>query len=162
MPKEGGMPQREFADIGELRACAGQEVAISDWMEVTQERIDTFADATNDHQWIHVDEERCRQESPFGTTIAHGFLTLSLIPQFSYATISIRQKFRMSINYGCNKVRFMSPVPCGSQIRNRYQLLEVSDVDGGWQTRWQVTVEIAGKEKPACVAETLSRYYRVE
>ena len=154
------MPQREFADIRELRECTGQEVAISDWLEVTQERINAFADATSDHQWIHVDVERCKTESPFGTTIAHGFLTLSLIPQFSYATVSIREKFRMSINYGCNKVRFMSPVPSGSRLRNRYSLLEVTDVEGGYQARWQVTIEIEGKSKPACVAETLSRYYK--
>lgn len=153
------MPQRQFADIEDLQRHAGQEVAVSDWLEITQERINAFADATSDHQWIHVDVERCKRESPFGTTIAHGFLTLSLIPQFSYATLSVGGKFRMTINYGCNKVRFMSPVKSGSRIRNRYTLLEVSQVEGGWQSRFQVTIEIEGQQKPACVAETLSRYY---
>lgn len=153
------MPLREFADIAELQSCVGQEAAISDWLEITQERIQAFADATSDHQWIHVDVERCKRESPYGTTIAHGFLTLSLLPQFSYATIGVRQPFRLTLNYGCNKVRFMSPVKCGSRIRNRYTLVEVSAVDGGWQSTWRVTVEIEGQPKPACVAETISRYY---
>jgi acyl dehydratase len=150
---------RVFADIAELRSCVGHEVAVSDWLRIDQDRINSFADATGDHQWIHVDVERCRRESPFGSTIAHGFLTLSLIPQFSFATIEIRERFRMILNYGCNKVRFTSPVKCGARIRSRYTLLEVAAVDGGWQSRWQVTVEIEGQEKPACVAESLSRYY---
>src|ERR1051325_8465127 len=128
IPKEGRMPQRQFADMEELSSCVGQEVAVSDWLEITQERINAFADATSDHQWIHVDVERCRRESPFSTTIAHGFLTLSLLPQFSNATIRIRQTFRMMLNYGCNKVRFMSPVKCGARIRNRYTLLAVETV----------------------------------
>ncbi len=162
MPKGERMPLREFANIAELQSCTGQEVAVSDWLEVTQERINAFADATSDHQWIHVDAERCSRESPFGTTIAHGFLTLSLLPKFSYETIRVNEKFRLTLNYGCNKVRFMSPVKCGARIRNRYTLLEVSAVEGGWQSRWQVTVEIEGQQKPACVAETLSRYYSAD
>jgi acyl dehydratase len=153
------MPKREIADIAELESLTGQEVAVSDWLEVTQERIDAFADATGDHQWIHVDVERCRRESPFRTTIAHGFLTLSLIPQFSFQTLSIRQSFLMSINYGLNRVRFINPVRAGARIRSRHQLMELSGVRGGWQTRWQVTIEIEGQEKPACVAETLGRFY---
>jgi acyl dehydratase len=153
------MTKREVETIQELQELAGQEVAVGEWLEVTQDRIDAFADATDDHQWIHVDVERCARESPFGTTIAHGFLTLSLLPRFSYAAIGIRQPFKMTINYGLNKVRFPAPVRCGSRIRTRHQLLEVAEVKGGWQSRWQVTVEIEGSEKPACVAETLTRYY---
>jgi acyl dehydratase len=153
------MPRRQFSGIDDLRAHAGQEVAVSDWLEITQERVNQFAQATNDHQWIHVDPERAAKESPFGTTIAHGYLTLSLLSQFGYATIGIDQEFQMQINYGVNKVRFMNPVKTGSRIRARYLLLDVTDVPGGWQTRFQVTVEIEGVEKPACVAETLTRYY---
>lgn len=153
------MPKREIADIAELESLTGQEVAVSEWLEVTQQRIDAFAAATGDHQWIHVDVERCRRESPFQTTIAHGFLTLSLIPQFSFETLSIRQSFFMAINYGLNRVRFINPVRAGARIRSRHQLLEVSEVKGGWQTRWQVTIEIDGQDKPACVAETVARYY---
>jgi acyl dehydratase len=153
------MAKREVESIQELQELVGQEVAVGEWLEVTQDRINAFADATGDHQWIHVDVERCARESPFGTTIAHGFLTLSLIPLFSYASVGIRQPFKMTINYGLNKVRFPSPVRCGSRIRTRHQLLEVAEVKGGWQSRWQVTVEIEGSEKPACVAETLTRYY---
>jgi acyl dehydratase len=153
------MPQREIADITELQNLVGQEVGISEWLEVTQERIDAFADATNDHQWIHVDVERAGKESPFGGTIAHGFLTLSLLPHFGWNAMVMKQQFRMTINYGCNKVRFISPVRCGSRLRGRHVLLEVSQVEGGWQTRWQVTVEIEGQNKPACVAETIGRYY---
>ena len=153
------MPKREVADIGELKSLVGQEVAVGDWLEITQERIDRFAEATSDPQWIHTDVERCRRESPFGTTIAHGYLTLSLIPYLSQNSLAIRQPFRMGINYGSNRVRFINPVPAGSRIRNRTTLLAVSDVTGGWQVRWQVTVEIEGKDKPACVAEVISRLY---
>lgn len=153
------MAKRELEDITELQGLIGQELAVSDWLEITQTRIDAFAEATDDHQWIHVDVERCRTESPFGTTIAHGFLTLSLIPKFSYATVGIKQLFKMTINYGLNKVRFPSPVRCGSRVRSRHMVLEVSEIKGGYQARWQVTIEIEGQEKPACVAETLSRFY---
>ncbi len=153
------MPQRVIADIAELKSLTGQDVAISDWLEMTQERINTFADATGDHQWIHVDVEKCKTDSPFKTTIAHGYLTMSLISQFSFAALHIQQKFSYLINYGCNKVRFTSPVKCGAQIRSRHKLLEVTDVTGGWQAAWQVTIEIDGQDKPACVAETLGRYY---
>ena len=159
---EVGMPKRELEGIEELRTLVGEEVGVSEWLEITQQRISDFAAATNDFQWIHVDPERCRTESPFGTTIAHGYLTLSLISQFSYATIGVKQSFAMTINYGCNKVRFISPVKCGARIRSRHQLLEVSDVEGGWQTRWNVTVEIEGQQKPACVAETIGRFYRAK
>ena len=153
------MPKRELADIQELKSLTGQEVAVGDWLEITQERINQFADATGDHQWIHVDPERCKRESPFGATIAHGYLTLSLIPYLNQRSLAIRQPFRMGINYGSNKVRFTNPVPVGSRIRNRMTVLEVSDIPGGWQARWQVTIEIEGKVKPACVAEVISRVY---
>lgn len=153
------MPKREVADIEELKSLVGQEVAVGDWLEITQERIDRFAEATSDPQWIHTDVDRCRRESPFGTTIAHGYLTLSLIPYLNQNSLAIRQPFRMGINYGSNRVRFINPVPAGSRIRNRTTLLEVSVVTGGWQVRWQVTVEIEGKDKPACVAEVISRLY---
>ena len=153
------MPKQEVQDIQELKSLLGQEVAVGDWLEITQERINQFADATSDHQWIHVDPERCRRESPFGTTIAHGYLTLSLIPYLNQRSFTIKQPFRMGINYGSNRVRFTSPVPVGSRIRNRMTVLEVSDVPGGWQARWQVTIEIEGKDKPACVAEVISRMY---
>ena len=150
---------REIADIAELKSLTGQEVAVGDWLEISQERINQFADATGDHQWIHVDVERAKRESPFGGPIAHGFLTLSLIPRLSWNTITLKQPFKMSVNYGLNKVRFMSPVRAGSRIRPRMKLLEVSDIPGGYQTQWQVTIEIEGRDKPACVAETLGRYY---
>jgi acyl dehydratase len=153
------LPRREVADIQELKSLEGQEVGVGDWLEITQDRINQFAEATGDHQWIHEDVERCKRESPFGTTIAHGYLTLSLIPHLSQNAFAIRQPLRMAINYGSNKVRFTSPVPAGSRVRNRMTLLEVSDVAGGRQVRWQVTVEIEGKDKPACVAEVISRLY---
>ena len=153
------MPKREVADIEELKSLVGQEVAVGDWLEITQERIDRFAEATSDPQWIHTDVERCRRESPFGTTIAHGYLTLSLIPHLSQSSFAIKQPLRMTINYGSNKVRFTSPVPAGSRVRNRMTLLEVTDISGGWQVRWRATVEIEGKDKPACVAEVISRLY---
>jgi acyl dehydratase len=153
------LPRREVADIQELKSLAGQEVATGDWLEVTQERIDRFAEATSDPQWIHSDVERCKRESPFGTTIAHGYLTLSLIPHLTQSSFGIRQRLGMTINYGSNKVRFVSAVPAGSRIRSRMTLLEVSDVSGGWQVRWLVTVDIEGKDKPACVAEVISRLY---
>jgi acyl dehydratase len=156
------LPRREVADIEELKSLVGEEVAVGDWVEITQERINQFAEATSDHQWIHEDVERCKRESPFGTTIAHGYLTLSLIPHLSQNSFAIRQPLRMAINYGSNKVRFTSPVPAGSRVRNRMTPLEVSDVAGGWQVRWQVTVEIEGKDKPACVAEVISRLYEAQ
>jgi acyl dehydratase len=156
------LPRREVADIQELKSLEGQEVAVGDWLEITQERINQFAEATSDHQWIHEDVERCKRESPFGTTIAHGYLTLSLIPHLSQSSFAIRQPLRMAINYGSNKVRFTSPAPAGSLVRSRMKLLEVSDVPGGWQVRWQVTVEIEGKDKPACVAEVISRLYEAQ
>ncbi len=153
------MPKREVADIQELKSLAGQEVATGDWLEITQDRIDRFAEATSDPQWIHSDVDRCKRESPFKTTIAHGYLTLSLIPHMTQTAFGIRQPLGMTINYGSNKVRFVGPVPAGSRIRSRMTLLDVGDAPGGWQVRWLVTVEIEGSTKPACVAEVISRLY---
>ena len=153
------MPKREVSGVDELKTLVGQEAGVGDWLEITQQRIDQFAEATCDPQWIHSDPERCKRESPFGTTIAHGYLTLSLIPHLTKSAFGMRQPLAMTINYGSNKVRFTSPVPAGSRIRCRMTPLEVSDLPGGWQTRWQVIVEIEGKDKPACVAEVISRMY---
>ncbi|MGA7227237.1 MAG: MaoC family dehydratase [Acidimicrobiia bacterium] len=136
----------------------GSEIGVSDWMEVTQDRVNAFADATDDHQWIHVDQQRAAQ-GPFGSTIAHGFLTLSLTVKLSSEVELDVGSPRMAINYGLEKVRFPAPVPVGSRIRARVRLVSVSDVDGGIQVNRQVTIEVEGQEKPAMVAETVSRYY---
>ncbi len=153
------MPTREVATIEELKMLEGQEVVVGDWFEISQDRVNQFADATEDHQWIHIDVERCQTESPFKATIAHGFLTLSLLPALTSRAFRINQKFGMSINYGLNKVRFMNPVRVGSRIRPKMTILEVAEIEGGWQNRWQVTIEIEGQEKPACIAETIGRVY---
>jgi acyl dehydratase len=144
--------------IADLDGKVGQELAVSPWVEVTQDRIDQFAKATGDFQWIHVDRERARQ-SPFGTTIAHGFLTLSMLPMLTEAAFTIPDR-TMGINYGLNKVRFTSPVPAGSKIRARFTLAKLEPLDGGVQTTWTVIVEREGGDKPAMVAETISRHYR--
>ncbi len=154
------MPKREVENIDELKTLVGQEVAAGDWFEIAQERINRFADATEDHQWIHVDVERARRESPFGVPIAHGYLTLSLIPFLFHEAFRIRQKFKMGINYGTNRVRFMSPAPAGCRIRNRVKLLELGEIQGGWQAVWQMTIEVEGRDKPACVAEVVYRMYQ--
>ena len=137
----------------------GDTFGPSEWLEVTQERIDGFAEATGDDQWIHVDPEKAAQ-GPFGTTIAHGFLTLSLLVKFQYEVRPERGEFRMGINYGVNKVRFPAPVPVGSRIRAHFEILEVSEVEGGVQVVTKGTVEREGEEKPVCVAEMVSRQYR--
>jgi len=152
----GGM--KTFATLADLVACQGQDVAISDWLHMTQERVGRFADATSDHQWIHVDAERARS-GPFGTTIAHGFLTLSLIPHFLEIALRV-EGLRMVVNYGLNKVRFTAPVSVGSRIRAHLHLLTVQTVDAdGLQIGWKITMELEGAPKPACVAEALVRYY---
>ena len=137
----------------------GDTYGPSEWLEITQERIDRFAEATGDDQWIHVDPEKAAQ-GPFGTTIAHGFLTLSLLVKFQYEVRPEHGEFRMGINYGVNKVRFPAPVPVGSRIRAHFELLEVSEVEGGVQVVTKGTVEREGEEKPVCVAEMVSRQYR--
>lgn len=149
---------REIASLSELKSLVGQEVAISDWIQITQERIDLFADATGDHQWIHVDAERARRESPYGTTIAHGFLTLSLLPMFFQQSLWMRD-VKMGVNYGTNKVRFPAPVPVGSRLRARMLLVSVDDFQGGAQLVWQITMEREGGDKPVCVAESITRRY---
>ena len=149
---------RTFENLSELRALVGREVAVSDWITVTQEQVNLFAQATGDHQWIHVDVERARA-GPFGAPIAHGFLTLSLIPKLFESAMEIRSS-GMGVNYGLNKVRFTSPVPVGSRLRGRMKLLACEPIDNnGMQMSWQVTVEREGADKPACVAETLARRY---
>jgi acyl dehydratase len=149
---------REFASLAQMRALVGQEVAISDWVEVTQERVNLFADATDDHQWIHVDVERCQRESPFGGPIAHGFLTLSMVSSLFEKTIRMLDA-TMVVNYGLNKLRFPAPVPVGSRVRARMTLQKIEDIDGGAQLEWLVAIEREGGSKPVCVAELLLRRY---
>ncbi len=149
--------------LADLQSKVGTEVHVSDWFTITQERINAFADATLDHQWIHVDPERAARESPFGTTIAHGFLTLSLIPYLTGAVDPERERYPglvMAINYGLNRVRFPHPVPVNARIRARSELLGVEEVaNNGLQLIHRVTIEIEGAPKPGCVAETVSRLY---
>jgi acyl dehydratase len=145
---------RRFADVHELRAAQGQILGESDWVTVTQEMIDRFAEATGDHQWIHVDRERAKASS-FGTTIAHGFLTLSLIPQMLYAVYSVG-KVGPSLNYGCNKVRFTQPVPSGSRVRGSIKLLKVEDMARGARVTTETTLRLDTSERPACIAELVA------
>jgi acyl dehydratase len=147
-----------FGNLEELAAKVGQEVVVSDWIEVTQERIDQFADATGDYQWIHVDVERARRESPFGTTIAHGFLTLSLLSHFLNNSLEFGNS-KMGVNYGCNRLRFTAPVKAGSRLRARFKLKEFQRVEGGVQMIWDVAMECEGQEKPVLVAEWVGRRY---
>lgn len=149
---------RVIASLAELKELVGQEVAVSDWVEITQERVNLFADATGDQQWIHIDVERSRKESPFGGTVAHGFLTLSLLPMLMQMAL-VMSDVKMGVNYGLNKVRFPAPVPVGSRLRGRMTLLSVEDIPGGAQVTWQVTMEREGSDKPVCVAESVSRRY---
>ncbi len=153
------MPQRIINGIEELKTLIGQEVAASDWLEVTQSRINDFADVTEDHQWIHIDVDRAKTDSPFHSTIAHGFLTLSMLPHLAAQAFKVEGDFKMGINYGLNRLRFVSPVPAGSRVRARFTLQQVEDVAGGVQLTWSVTCEIEGGAKPALVAEWLVRYY---
>ena len=145
--------------IDDLAQWVGREVATSEWLEITQERIDTFAEAGGDHQWIHVDRERAARESPYGRTVAHGFLTVAVLSKLLGDSLEIAGK-RMGINYGMNRLRFPSPVPSGSRVRARFVLGALDPIDGGVQTTWNVTVERDGEAKPALVAEWLTRHYR--
>jgi acyl dehydratase len=149
------MSPRIINGIEELKTLTGQEIGISDWINVTQEMIDRFADVTGDHQWIHVDPERAKRETPFGSTIAHGFLTVSLLPQLSQQSLVVQGDFKMRINYGFNRLRFVSPVRSGSRIRARFTAQKVTDNE----VTWLVTVDVEGQDKPAVVAEWLSRFY---
>jgi len=149
----------DILDLITLKDRQGHEIGVSDWIEVTQERINQFADATDDHQWIHVDVARAAAESPAKTTIAHGFLTLSLVPVLLRRTLTL-PPMRMSINYGVNKVRFITQVPAGSRIRARFVPASVKDTDdSGIQVIWNITMEREGGEKPCAVVEWITRYY---
>jgi acyl dehydratase len=146
-------------DARELKSFAGREIGVTDWLVVTQERIQQFAEATEDRQWIHLDRERAERESPYHTTIAHGFLTLSLISFLMKQTIQIRSGIRMAVNYGLNRVRFPSAVRADSKIRGRFSLAAVKELPEGIEAIFCVTVESEGADKPCCVAEWIVRYY---
>ena len=148
----------KILDLSELKGLVGHEVATSDWRLLAQDVIDAFANATDDHQWIHVDAERAKAETPFGATIAHGFLTLSLLSPLMRDAVRV-DGLRMTINYGLNRVRFVSPVPSGSRIRARIALGKLEDVGDSTQATWNVTIEREGAEKPCVVAEWIVRYY---
>lgn len=157
---------RVIESLEQLEELVGQEVAVGEWVEVTQEQVNLFADATGDHQWIHVDVERSKRESPYGAPIAHGYLTLSLIPLLMKKAIEMRN-VKMGVNYGLNRVRFMAPVPVGSRLRARAKLLSLESIEApknrpdlkGAQVIMQVTVEREGSDRPVCVAETISRRF---
>jgi acyl dehydratase len=153
------MPPRTIQGIEELKTLVGQEVGVSDWFTVTQPLIDAFAETTGDHQWIHCDPERAKKESPFRTTIAHGFLTLSLLTQLHRGAVSLQGTYKMGINYGLNRVRFTAPVLVDSRIRARSTLQSFEEVRGGAQVTWEITIEIDGSPRPALVAEWLGRMY---
>jgi acyl dehydratase len=150
---------REFETINDYAAQVGKEIGVSDWVMVDQDRINKFADATGDHQWIHVDVERAKKEMPGGKTIGHGYLTLSLVPMLTHS-ISHVKKVSRGINYGSNKVRFTSPVPAGSRVRARQKLIAADPVQGnGMRFTAEITIEIEGQERPACIAEVMSIQY---
>lgn len=155
LTKVGSM--KNFQTLADLAACVGQDVATTEWVQITQEQVNRFADATGDHQWIHVDVERAKQ-GPFGGPIAHGFLTLSLLPQFFDKTVHVVES-SMGVNYGLNKVRFMAPVLVGSRLRGHLHLHSATPIEGGLQIQWNVTVECEDRDKPVCVAESLARIY---
>ena len=152
------MARRIFQNLEELKKMVGQEVGTSDWHPVTQEIINMFADATLDHQWIHVEPERAKKESPFGGPIAHGYYTLSLAPYLMDQILAVQEK-KMGVNYGLNKLRFTAPVPIPSRVRLRATLAQVEEIKGGVQATFNLQFEVEGKEKPACVAEAIYRYY---
>ncbi|MBA3471210.1 MAG: MaoC family dehydratase [Herpetosiphonaceae bacterium] len=147
-----------FASAAELQALIGQEVAVSPWLEIAQPRIDQFAEATEDRQWIHLDAERARRESPYGGTIAHGFLSLALVSYLLEQSVQIGG-ITMGLNYGLNRVRFPAPVPVGARIRAHFVAQEVSAIAGGHQITWAVTIEAENAPKPVCVAEWIVRLY---
>ena len=149
---------KTFETLADLAACVGQDVAATEWVTITQQQVNQFAEATGDHQWIHVDPERAKS-GPFGTPIAHGFLTLSLMPSFFDSALRVNET-RMAVNYGVNKVRFTSPVPVGSRLRARISLQSADPIEPkGFQMVYAVTVEREGSDKPVCVAETIARRY---
>ena len=148
---------KTFAKLQDLQAQIGQEIGLSDWITVDQPRIDKFAEATGDHQWIHVDPVKAAK-GPFGKTVAHGFLTLSLLPEMFAGAFDIGD-VRMGVNYGLNKVRFTAPVPSGGRVRGRFVLREYLPIDGGAQLTVEATIELEGSSKPACIADSISRRY---
>jgi acyl dehydratase len=148
-----------IATLEELKGFSGREIAVTDWLEITQQRINQFADATDDHQWIHTDGERAQRESPYGATIAHGFLTLSLLPKFLKDSLQL-SGLHMAINYGLNRVRFPSAVRAGSRLRARIVLQSIRDVADAAEATYSITIECQNSEKPCCVAELMARYYR--
>jgi acyl dehydratase len=150
---------RVVKSIDELKTLAGQDLGVTEWHEITQDLINRFADTTGDHQWIHVDVERSKRESPYGACIAHGFLTVSLLPGLMREAVEVQGDYKMRINYGFNRLRFTGGVPAGSRIRAHFALNSVKDFEGGVEIAWTVSVEVEGREKPALVAEWLGRTY---
>lgn len=146
--------------VDDVKNFLGKEIGVSDWLVVTQEHINGFADATGDRQWIHLDAQRAKRESPFGKTIAHGFLTLSLISHLMQQTVQIRAGSRLAVNYGLNRVRFPAPVREGSRIRGRFTLAAFKDLGDSYEAIFNCSVECEGVEKPACVAEWIVRYFK--
>ncbi len=151
------MASTTFDGIDQVRAAVGTHLGYSDYTEVTQERVDQFADATGDHQWIHVDVERARAESPFGGPIAHGYLTLAISNELLPQILEVRG-VSLGVNYGVDRIRFPAPVPVGSRLRAGAELVDVSDVKGGIQTLVRITLEVEGGTKPVCIIDSLSRY----
>jgi acyl dehydratase len=159
--RKDNMPKRILDSPSSLKDLVGQELAVTDWFNISQERVQQFADATLDHQWIHIDVERARRDSPFGAPIAHGFLTLSLLSHLMHEAMEIKQGLRLAVNYGLNRVRFVSPVRVGSNIRARMALQSLKDVPpNGMEVVFNATVEVEGGDKPCCVAEWVVRYYQ--
>lgn len=153
------MPPLIVKNPQSIKEFVGKEIGVSEWLQITQDRIARFADATEDRQWIHLDRDRARSESPFGTTIAHGFLTLSLISHFMKEVIAVESGVRLAVNYGLNRVRFTSPVPAGSNIRARVVLQGFKELPDSVEATYAVTIERGPSERPACVAECIVRYY---
>jgi acyl dehydratase len=154
------MPPLVVETLLSITEFVGREIGVTDWLLMTQERIDRFAETTEDRQWIHIDRDRAQKESPYGTTIAHGFLTLSLLSHFMKQAIQFRSGVRVAINYGLNRVRFPAPVPAGSKIRARIVLLSAKQLPDGLEANFSVAVEAENSDKPCCVAEWVIRYYQ--
>ncbi|MCX7155367.1 MAG: MaoC family dehydratase [Rhodocyclales bacterium] len=152
------MKSTRFSGIADAKARLGQEVGVSDWLLIDQERVNAFAKVTGDEQWIHVDVERAKRESPFGGPIAHGYLTVSLLARFAQECIAV-EGIKLAVNYGLNRVRFASPVKVGSRVRARFVLAALEEIPGGAQIVWKATIETEGGDKPACVAEMVTRWY---
>jgi acyl dehydratase len=153
------MPPIVVEDVLSLKDYTGRDIAVTDWLLMTQERINRFAEATDDHQWIHVDSERAQKESPYGATIAHGFLTLSLLSQFMKQAIHIRGGVRIAVNYGLNRVRFPSAVRAGAKIRARVTLMQLIELPDSFEATYSITIECEDSAKPCCVAEWVVRYF---